>query len=61
MSLARVPIVAASGAGKKEDVLSVAMEAKPSGVAVSSLLHYGVCSIKDLKLYLRDNGVGVSR
>ena len=61
VSLARVPIVAASGAGKKEDVLSVAMEAKPSGVAVSSLLHYGVCSIKDLKLYLRDNGVGVSR
>ena len=54
-------MVAASGAGCKEDVLEVAREARPSGVAVSSLLHYATCTAQELKAYLRENGIEVSR
>lgn len=60
VELSTVPVVAASGAGRKEDVLEVAVEAMPSGVAVSSLLHYATCTTHELKAYLRENGVGVS-
>lgn len=61
VELSRVPVVAASGAGCKEDVLEVAVEAMPSGVAVSSLLHYSTCTTQELKGYLRENGIEVSR
>ena len=34
---------------------------KPSGVAISSLLHYDKYTIKDVKEYLRSNGIEVSK
>ena len=61
VDLAKVPVVAASGAGSKEDVLQIVKEAKPSAVAVSSLLHYDICSISDLKSFLKENGIEVSQ
>jgi cyclase len=58
--MVNIPVVAASGAGKPEDVLSVIKEANPSGVAISSLLHYDITTVLDLKKYLQDNGVEVA-
>lgn len=58
--LVNIPVVAASGAGKPEDVLSVIKEANPSGVAISSLLHYDITTVLDLKKYLQENGVEVA-
>lgn len=58
--MVNIPVVAASGAGKPEDVLSVIKEANPSGVAISSLLHYDITTVLDLKKYLQENGVEVA-
>ena len=55
-----IPVVVASGAGTPEDVLNLIETASPSGVAVSSLLHYDITTIQELKQYLRENGVEVS-
>lgn len=61
VDISKIPVVAASGAGCKEDVLTIAKEIKPSGIAISSILHYDICSINELKKYLNENGVEVNK
>lgn len=56
-----IPVVVASGAGSLEDIKELIEYAKPSGVAIASILHYDKCTIKDIKEYLRDNGIEVSK
>jgi cyclase len=56
-----IPVIVASGAGKLEDILELIKYAKPSGVAIASLLHYDKVTIKDIKDYLRTNGIEVSK
>jgi cyclase len=55
-----IPVIAASGAGTKESVFEVIKEAAPSAVAVSSLLHYEISTISDLKTYLKEQGIEVN-
>ncbi len=57
----KIPVVVGSGAGKIEDIKDLITYAKPSGVAIASMLHYDKCSIKDIKSYLSDNGIEVSK
>lgn len=59
-SNAKVPVIAASGAGSLEDIKNVVLEARPDAVAIASLLHYDECSIGDIKQYLTDNGIEVA-
>lgn len=54
-----IPIIASSGAGSKEDILKVIVEARPNAVAIGSILHYDITSIKEIKEYLLQNGVEV--
>jgi len=56
-----IPVVLASGAGSLEDIKDVVRYAQPSGVAIASLLHYDKYTIDEIKNYLRENGVEVSR
>lgn len=56
-----IPVVIASGAGKLEDIRELIEYSRPSGVAVASLLHYDKLTIYDIKEYLGNNGIGVSR
>lgn len=56
-----IPVVVSSGAGKLEDIKELIEYAKPSGVAIASLLHYDKYTIKDIKEYLRNHGIEVSR
>lgn len=56
-----IPVVVGSGAGKLEDIKELIEYAKPSGVAIASLLHYDKCTIKDIKEYLTQNGIEVSK
>ncbi|RLA83859.1 MAG: imidazole glycerol phosphate synthase subunit HisF [Epsilonproteobacteria bacterium] len=61
VELVDIPVVVSSGAGSLEDIKEVIEYAKPSGVAIASLLHYDKCTIKDIKEYLRKNNIEVSR
>ena len=56
-----IPVVVASGAGKKEDIRRLIEYARPSGVAIASLLHYDISTVKEIKDYLRVNGIEVSQ
>lgn len=61
VELVDIPVVVSSGAGSLEDIKEVIEYAKPSGVAIASLLHYDRNTIKDIKDYLRKNNIEVSR
>lgn len=56
-----IPVVVASGAGKLEDIKELINYAKPSGIAIASLLHYDKYTVKDIKEYLRNNAIEVSK
>lgn len=56
-----IPVVIASGAGKLEDIKELIEYAKPSGVAIASMLHYDLTNIKEIKKYLSDNEIEVSK
>jgi len=56
-----IPVVVASGAGSLEDIKEVIECAKPSGVAIASLLHYDKITINGIKTYLRKNAIEVSK
>ncbi len=54
-----VPVIASGGAGKPVDVVRLHKQARPSGVCVASMLHYGVADITGLKNTLADDGIKV--
>lgn len=56
-----IPVIVASGAGKLEDIKNLIQYAAPSGVAIASLLHYDICNVHEIKTYLSDNGIEVSK
>ncbi len=55
-----IPVVVASGAGSLEDIKNLIEYAKPSGVAIATLLHYNRFTIKEIKEYLQKSGIEVS-
>lgn len=61
VDLVGIPVVVCSGAGTLEDIKEVIEYAKPSGVAIASLLHYDKVTISDIKKYLKDNNIEVSK
>ena len=61
VELVNIPVVVSSGAGTLEDIKEVIEYAKPSGVAIASLLHYDKTTISKIKEYLRNNGIEVSK
>jgi len=56
-----IPVIVTSGAGKLEDIKNLIEKARPSGVAIASLLHYDKYTIKDIKEYLISVGIEVSK
>ncbi|MCF6340348.1 MAG: imidazole glycerol phosphate synthase cyclase subunit [Sulfurimonas sp.] len=57
----KIPVVVSSGAGTLEDIKKLIEYANPSGVAIATLLHYNKFTISDIKKYLKDNDIKVSR
>jgi cyclase len=49
-----VPVVIGSGAGTLEHIATVVRAAGPAGIAVASMLHYGMASIADIKNTIKD-------
>jgi len=54
-----IPVIASSGAGRKEDFLD-AFQVVDACLA-ASLFHYGKLSVADLKAYLSDNYLTIRR
>jgi cyclase len=49
-----IPVVAASGAGSLDHIVSLASEAKPDAIAIASMLHYDQCNISEIKAKLNE-------
>jgi len=58
-TLVSVPVIASGGAGKKEDFLLAFRDANVDACLAASLFHFNILSIKELKEYLKENGVYV--
>lgn len=58
-SSVNIPVIASGGAGKLEHFLQVIKEADADAVLAASLFHFGELSIRQVKEYLKDNGIPV--
>ena len=56
---AKIPIIASGGAGKMEHFVQVFRMSNVSGALAASVFHKDIIKIKELKEYLRDNGIEV--
>ncbi|WP_304249804.1 imidazole glycerol phosphate synthase subunit HisF [Limosilactobacillus gastricus] len=52
-----VPVIASGGAGKVEDFAQVFLQSKVTGALAASVFHFGELKIKDVKDYVRSQGV----
>lgn len=55
----RIPVIASGGAGNLRQILDAVIIGKADAVLLASLLHYGECTIPEIKRYLHDKGVCV--
>lgn len=58
-SAVNVPVIASGGAGKMDDFAKAANEADADGVLAASVFHFGEIKIKDLKEYMKKQGIEV--
>ena len=58
-NVVNVPVIASGGAGTMEDFLHVFTKTKVDAGLAASIFHYGEIKIKDLKAYLKNQGVDV--
>ena len=58
-SAVNVPVIASGGAGKMEDFCKAAKEANCDGILAASVFHYGEIKIKELKEYMKKEGIEV--
>jgi len=54
-----VPVIASGGAGTLEHFAEALTEGKADAVLAASLFHFGVFTIREVKEYLRDQGIEV--
>ena len=54
-----IPVIASGGAGSKEHFLDAFTKGKADAALAASLFHYKELEIKEVKEYLRENGVSV--
>jgi len=52
-----IPVIASGGAGNKEDFLEAFNYANVDACLAASLFHFDILKIKELKLYLKENGI----
>ena len=55
-----LPVIASGGAGTKEHFLEVFREGKADAGLAASVFHFGEIDIRELKKYLKENGVNMS-
>ncbi len=52
-----IPVIASGGAGNLEHLKDAILHGKADAVLAASIFHYSIYSIKDVKDYLKNNGV----
>lgn len=60
-SFAPIPVIAHGGAGSFESIKEAIKAGQADAVAISSLLHYGECTICEIKKFLDDNNFEVRK
>ncbi|MBM3302075.1 MAG: imidazole glycerol phosphate synthase subunit HisF, partial [Deltaproteobacteria bacterium] len=56
----RLPVVASGGAGKLQDFYDAVTQGGATILLAASVFHYRLISIRQVKEFLRDNGILVS-
>lgn len=56
-SAVTIPIIASGGAGKLQDLADALQPGRADAALAASLFHFGTLRIRDVKRYLRDQGV----
>ena len=56
-----LPVIASGGAGTLEHLYEAITEGHADAVLVASIAHFGTYSIKEMKAYLAERGISVSR
>jgi cyclase len=54
-----IPVIASSGAGRKEHFLHALTQGKADAVLAAGLFHFGELEISELKVYLQKNGIPI--
>ena len=54
-----IPVIASGGAGTPQQILDAVLRGRADAVLLASLLHYGECSVAEIKRHLEQNGVTV--
>jgi cyclase len=54
-----IPVIASGGCGSPKHILDVLKETRAEAALAASIFHYGQWTVKDVKTYLRSNGVEV--
>jgi imidazole glycerol-phosphate synthase subunit HisF len=54
-----LPVIASGGAGKVQDFSEAVIQGKASALLAASVFHFRILSIRQLKEYLRDQGIPV--
>jgi len=55
----KIPVIASGGAGSSLDIIELYKNAKCDGIAIASLLHYNIESVKDIKKNMNINEIEV--
>ncbi len=55
----KIPVIASGGCGKPEHILEVFQKTKAQAALAASIFHYGEYNIRDVKEYLKENGIHV--
>jgi cyclase len=55
----RIPVIASGGGGTPEHLYQVLSEGHADAALVASMLHYGTCTVREIKEYLAKRGVKV--
>jgi len=54
-----IPVIASGGCGSPKHILDVLKETKAEAALAASIFHYGQWTVRDVKAYLKENGVEV--
>ena len=56
-----IPVIASGGAGQSEHLQDVLTHGQADAALIASMVHYGTYTIRQIKEFLRDNGVKVRK